>query len=83
MENQYPECEKMAKVKDKSQIIGEFIDWIIETQKFIVCVDSGYGGYYPVNITIEELLAKFFGIDLNKVEEERRQMLDEIRKKNE
>ncbi len=28
MKNQYPECEKMMAVKDKSQVIGEFLEWL-------------------------------------------------------
>lgn len=81
MENQYPECEKMAAIRDKSQVIGEFLEWAEETQDFCMCMYSGYGHeYIPINMTKEILLAKFFNIDLNKVEKERRQILDRIRK---
>lgn len=84
MKNQYPECAKMAAVKDKSQVIGEFIEWMRDTQEFEICLShSNYSGkYIPISITIEILLAKFFNIDLKKVENERRQMLDEMRSHN-
>ena len=36
-------------------------------------------GYYPASIGIQKLLAEYFNIDLNKIEQEKRQMLDEIR----
>lgn len=38
---------------------------------------------YPYSYNIQKLLAEFFEIDLNKIEEEKRQMLDEMRKLNE
>lgn len=37
----------------------------------------------PVHKTINEWLAAFYEIDLNKIEEEKRQMLDDIRQANE
>lgn len=79
-EKQYPECEKMAAVKDQSQIISEFLEWMQHEQKLIICVYSDYSRkYIPVDTTFEKLLAKFFEIDLDKIEEEQRYMLDEIR----
>jgi hypothetical protein len=39
-------------------------------------------GLTSINIPIEKLLADYFGIDLNKVEAEKRQMLDTQRKLN-
>ncbi len=36
-------------------------------------------GYFRVFTSMEKLLAEFFGIDLNKVEKERRLLLEELR----
>lgn len=84
METQYPECEKMAAVKDKSQLIGEFIEWMRDEQGFEICIRSWYSReYIPMGMTIKILLAKFFDIDLNEVEKERRQMLGEMRSRDE
>ena len=84
MISKYPECEKMAAVKDKSQVIGEFLEWAGETQGLHMCANNtNCDRYTLVSMTREVLLAKFFDIDLNKVEKERRQMLDELRGKNE
>jgi hypothetical protein len=81
-ENKYPECEKMSSVKDKSQVIGEFLEWAKQTQEFCMCVYSGYSKeYIPISMTTEILLAKFFDIDLEKAEKEKRQMLEELRRK--
>lgn len=78
-----PECAKMAAVKDKSQAIGEFIEWlhdkkglvIAEWNDSIIGRDELVGAY----IGTEQLLAEFFDIDLEKVEQEKRQMLKELR----
>jgi len=40
-------------------------------------------GYFRVYTSMEKLLAQYFDIDLNKVEKERRQMLEELRKYHE
>ena len=53
-------------------------------------IDGQYGicgytddSYIPVHVNIEKLLAKFFDIDTNKIEQEKEQMLDEMRRINE
>lgn len=89
MENQYPECEKMAAVKDRSQVIGEFLDWLLNEKEFVIAhydpYESDHGGETLVcdQKDIEIWLAEFFNIDLDKIEKERCQILDEIRRKNE
>ncbi len=75
-----PECEKMLAIKDKSQAIGEFLDWLAESEHIHLCEwfgDDDYLGY--ARERTETLLAKFFGIDQDKVEQERRNMLAELR----
>jgi hypothetical protein len=79
----YPEHEKLKKVSDKSQTIGEFIDWLQNEANYVI------GQYktskvdreilYPAHEGTQELLAKYFNIDLQKIEDEKRQMLKEIR----
>jgi len=82
---EYPECEKMSKVKEQSQIIGEFLDWL-QNERGITLAEYGSGlnnqHLYPIYKTIEKILAEYFEIDLDKVEQERRAMLDVLRKKN-
>jgi hypothetical protein len=78
-----PECDKMAKVRDQSQSIGEFLEWLsgkgIHLGKQFNYNDVDYSEFLPYSYTTEELLAEFFEIDLNKVEEERRALLEELR----
>lgn len=78
----YPEHEKLEKVKAESQRIGEFL----EATPYTLCewhdgaLNGGEGdsGFMPVRGSINDLLAKHFGIDLEVLEAEKRQMLDEL-----
>ena len=82
----YPEHEKLKKVQERSQSIGEFIDWLSE-KKLCVCEyikDEivNEEGWFPANKSTEKLLAEFFNIDLGKIESEKQQMLEEMRASN-
>jgi hypothetical protein len=88
---EYPECEKMLAVKSKSQPIGEFIEWLRGERGIVLAkwcdkdedgedyLDSGYSRLVPVHIRIEDLLAEYFGIDLKRIEQEKRIMLSKLR----
>jgi hypothetical protein len=90
----YPECEKVRRASSTSQEIGEFLDWLREEKGIALCKwqdtvrhsdefgDYTPQGYYIVTERTEQLLADFFEIDLNKVEEERLAMLKELRGRN-
>lgn len=128
----YPEHEKLAKVSDVSQAIGEFLEWMegqgiqrmhyegvsvwypcsnwrcgddyyldendvltpvpkgmvfVSHKQLALCDEcngeEGHEGFTETWIhdhrTIELLLAEYFDIDLKKIEEEKRAMLDSIR----
>ncbi len=78
MSDEYPECEKMALVRDESQTIGGFLEWASEQGWEFV--DNNNIGHYrmpmPVNKPIEQILAQYFEIDLELVEKEKQQILD-------
>ena len=80
----YPEHDKLKLVADKSQAIGEFIEWLAEEGRGIyLAVPHPFGeGLVPANKSITRLLAEFFEIDLDKIETEKRAMLDNLRKLN-
>ena len=67
----------------QSDLLAKFYDWLIEKDYYICYRDEGDkyddGGYYPISSSPEKLFADFFGIDLNKIEEERRAILEELR----
>ena len=102
------ELEKLEAVSERSQVIGEFLEWLFETKNCHIAryftneeyesdvnvwFDKslsddetsikrhivGEGELIPLHINIEKLLAEFFEIDLVKVEEERREILKEIK----
>jgi len=93
----YPEHEKLTAIKANSQLLGEFLDWLHNSEgvwffRQVPTSDtvrqSGYGfdgtsvpTWLQDRRTVEELLAAFYEIDLLKLEEEKRVMLEKIRLK--
>lgn len=82
----YPEHDKLSAVSDESQTIGAFLDTsgytLCEWKEDIdQCEDCGeeHSGFVPVPGSINKILAKHFGIDLDVLEAEKRAMLDAIR----
>jgi hypothetical protein len=77
----YPECEKLHVVKDESQSIGKFLEWL--QGKYTICEKNEHIPthplYKPVRLDIEKELADYFGIDLDIVEKEKRQALEYLR----
>ncbi len=82
----YPEHDKLSLVSDKSQTIGEFLAWLeaggLGTE--YGSVELAFfplhrGGLAPLMKPKTELLAKFFDIDLDKIEDEKQVMIAEIR----
>ncbi|NMC34565.1 MAG: hypothetical protein GYA36_19250 [Veillonellaceae bacterium] len=79
------ELDKMVKAKEEhhTEEIGFFLDWLWErgirlarwTEK------RGRSELCLVQETPEQLIAAYVGVDLNQVEKEKRQLLDEIRRK--
>lgn len=75
-----PEHDKLAKIQDKSQVIGEFIEWLGE--KWDIYLGHDVGGVDDLIRAYEPLqtyLADFFEIDQQKLAEEKDGMLSEIR----
>ena len=120
MTTKTPELDKMREVREQSQPIGEFIDWLagqgILLMRSVPIVHERWPWESPYDVdgkrmwgshrgpddgvhgppeqyehgddalihheSIEQMLARFFEIDLNAVEDERRALLDELRKLN-
>lgn len=78
----YPEHEKLSAISDKSQTCGEFIDWLIEHDYHLCQPDTTGRYFWPTHTPLTKLLAEFFEIDLDKIEAEKRQMIEEMRKAN-
>lgn len=80
--SKYPQHEKLKKVQDQSQMVGEFLEWL-SSKSWTICELNRTDDYCPIQLRTEELLAEYFGIDLKKLEREKRAMLDELREKQE
>jgi len=86
-----PECEKLSAVAEKSNIIGEFLDYFLPNKGVVLAKwvdnENEYGenevlvpAYEYRNETgINNLLAEYFEIDMKKVEEERMALLEWLR----
>lgn len=89
-ETNYPEHQKLQAIKDKSQAIGEFLDWLTSVKNYRIAKWIKYNEedpesdstLQPACYPIERLLAEYFGINQNKLEQEKRAMLDTIREMN-
>ncbi|RKY28525.1 MAG: hypothetical protein DRP83_00560 [Planctomycetota bacterium] len=79
--SEYPECDKLSNVKDESQIIGEFLDWC-NSQGVHLATYYEERGLVADRRSIEQVLADYFDIDLDKVEEERRHILEMQQERN-
>lgn len=80
----YPEHDKLRAVRDESQAIGQFLEWLGENG-LVICSFEEYkrtGEYIPDGRSIQQILADYFEIDLNKLDDEKRAMLNELRKAN-
>jgi len=78
-----PECDKMLKVQTQSQAIGRFLEWL-QDERNLTLAEYGKTRHdsdelFPVRLGINQLLAEYFNIDLNKVEQEKAAILDGVR----
>lgn len=73
----YPEHERMSTIVDKSQAIGEFLEWLNETKGYRICKNLA-GELWPIRTDTEHLLAEYYGINLRKLESEKREMIHDI-----
>ena len=83
----YPEHDKLDLIKNKTQVIGEFLEWLSLVKKYSICSydendPDEHDGFYPVNDSRDYLIASFFEIDRKELEKEKKQMLEEMRKLN-
>lgn len=86
-QSRYPEHDKLKAIQEESQTIGEFLDTcgyqLCEYHQGYLEDDDGASRFMPVRGTVQDILAHYFCIDQNKIDAEKRQMLDEMRTANE
>lgn len=81
-----PELDKMKKARDEghSEDIAAFLEWLGENGMSVCSWREGIGGgrWYEIDGGINRLLARYFQIDLDKVEQERMALLDYVRRQS-
>ena len=80
--SKYPECDKLSGVYGESQIIGAFLEWLQDEREPHVKLAywDDRARLHLSDRTTEELLVEYFKIDMAKVEEERRAMIEACRR---
>jgi hypothetical protein len=76
-----PELDRRSEIirSGRAAAVQEFYDWLMADRQLCEWVDEEEQ-YLPVRLgSGEQVLADFFGIDLNKIETEQRALLDAIR----
>lgn len=76
----FPEHEKMGLVREDSQKIGEFLEWLRSKGLVICTYQERHEGYWPANMSINQWLADYCEIDLRRIDQEKRLMLEIVRR---
>jgi len=76
--SKYPECERLSEAAPRSQLIGEFLEWLDEQGIVLAAYGKNRTWPDPILDSRESILARFFGIDLKKVEKERMDILKSL-----
>jgi hypothetical protein len=80
MTTDYPEHAKLASIPEPvRQAVGDFIGWLDEESLTLCTFHSRHEEFTPAWRSRESLMAAFFEIDMAKVEDEKRAMLDALR----
>jgi len=88
----FPECDKLDAIQEQSNAILEFMEWVRNTKGLVVCRrmngqtrlddplikgDIIKAAYLPQVLSMDSLMYEYFGIDKDKLDEERRLLLIE------
>lgn len=78
----YPEHEKLKALNGANQTVGDFLSWLTEEGYVIAQFDDLTDELFVPYSSIESLLARFFGIDQDRLEAEKQAMLAQLRGEN-
>lgn len=78
-----PEHDRLAMAKrsnDATQVLGDFLEWLGEQGYFLGQFHDHGNRFVPADSQANDrLVAEFFGIDLRKLDEEKRAILAAVR----
>lgn len=82
---QTPELDKQLAIIEsgEAKTVQDFLDWLRQEQGYVLAKYTKVDGYRDEQLVDhypqpEKLMADFFGIDQNKIEQERRAILDAL-----
>lgn len=75
-----PELDKLREVAQDSQKIGAFLDWCQDEKRWELATLGEYERLTPICRSIQSVLAEYFDIDERKCEDEKRAILEAIRR---
>lgn len=82
--SEYPQHEKLKELGDAVHTLGNFLEWLDEQRLYICAADEDHDGdqvLEPTYLPKSTIVARFFKIDEKALEEEKRTMLEALRKK--
>lgn len=84
MSKKYPECAKLKAEKYKTEIIHAFLEEVREKYEAFLCIPNFNDRSMDAvsQREVDKWMANFIGVDMNKVEEEKCQMLEECHTTN-
>ena len=79
-DEKYPQHAALKKVQHNSQTVGTFLAWMLKTGiRFCEPAGGGNTGFYVrISSGISDLLAQYYGIDLDKLQEEKDAIIQEM-----
>jgi hypothetical protein len=82
---EYPEHDKLRAVRVEREAVQSFIDWMFDEAGLAICERSSNridNLYWPVTASRADIIARHFGIDATKLDDEKRAMIDRLREMN-
>ncbi len=76
----YPEHDKLKAITAEKEIVQSFIDWLYDETDLDIFEWTKYD-HFPTQKSREQIMAEYFGIDLQKLSREKDQILDDWREK--
>jgi hypothetical protein len=70
-DHEYPEHEKLARISDQSQRLGEFLEWAEEKGWHLAEWQDEIDYMLPIHLKKDQVLARYFGIDLDRLHAEK------------
>ena len=79
---EYPNCEILRSRGPSRRAIHSFLEWLQDEKRVNLGMYDEDGRMWPLQGSVDNLLMEYFGIDTTELENERRAMLDEMRRLN-